>query len=249
MSSVVKMTAVFCVLMVATSAAADLGAAARDIVAKHGDVVVPLRVVTSTKITAGGREYPARERQHEILGTVLDASGLIVASNTAADPSGSQMMQRPGMKVESEIKNAKLIKKDGTELALKIVLTDKDLDLIFLAPEEKAELANVGLAAKGAELALASDVVAVGRMGSLGDRQSTVTLSRVRAVVNKPRRFYVADFQGNMLGCPAFDAAGKLVGLVVVHSRSGGQQRAMAIVLPAADVAEIMAQAKEEMKE
>jgi hypothetical protein len=244
------MTAVACVLLMAGAAvAADLSQAARDLVAKHGDVVVPLRVVTSTKVTAGGREYPAQERQHEILGTVLDGSGLMVASNTAADPGSSQMMRRPGVKIESEIKGAKLIKKDGTELALKVVLTDKDLDLIFLAPEEKIELPNIGLGAKGAEPTLAADVIALGRLGALGDRQPSVSLAKVRSVVNKPRRFYVAQFEGNMLGCPAFDAAGKLVGLVVVHSRAGGQRQVMAIVLPAADVAEIMGQAKEELKE
>jgi hypothetical protein len=236
--------------------AADLEAAAKTVASKYGPAIVPLKIVTSMKATVRGQEMPARENTNEVLGTVLDDTGLIVASNTAVDPAGSQRGARPGIEIDSEIKSAKLVRKDGTEHVLKIVLRDKDLDLTFLRPEKALDLPHLGLKAKGAELALADHAVVLSRLAAVGDRQVNVFVARVQAVVDKPRRFYVVDLVSSMaaLGCPVFNADTELVGFVVIRTRPGAGpsgvlgglgSRLLPTVLPAADVVDVMQQAKE----
>jgi len=227
------------------------------LMARHAPAVVPLKIVRSTKVSFQGREAPAREQESEVLGTVLNAAGLIVASNTAVDPAAAQVSARPGIKIESEVKSAKLINTgDGTETTLKIVLRDKELDLVFLRPEKAATLPNVGLAGEGAALRTAQEVVVLSRLGAVGDRQPSVILGRVQAVIRKPRTFYVTDLLSSVtaLGCPAFDADGRLIGVLVIRTSKAGSSggmlgglgsRMLPVILPAADILEDLKQIEE----
>ncbi|MFO7899251.1 MAG: serine protease [Planctomycetota bacterium] len=236
-------------LLLATRALAaeeDLSRAARSVVEQYGDAVVPLKVVLSVQIK--GRD---QEQKYEALGTVLDESGLIVASNTAVDPFSRQS------KVNSEVKSVKLLRKDGTERKLKIVLRDKELDLMFLQPEEDVELTGLGVAAAGPTLELADRAIVLSRLGPVGDRQPAVLVGRVEAVVTKPRRLYVTATVGSMsaLGCPVFTRGGKPVGILTMRvskaagaGRIGGKLRANTLpaVLPIIDLLDDIKQAKGE---
>ncbi|MFH1730071.1 MAG: S1C family serine protease [Planctomycetota bacterium] len=246
----------------AIAADAGLKAAAKAVVDKSAATVVPVKIVTSVKVTYRGREMPSRESESEVLGTVLDETGLIVTSDTAADPSRVGGGRQPGVKIESELKAVKLIRKDGTEVTLKIVLRDKDLDLMFLRPEKKLALPQLGVKKKGPKLAIADHVITLSRLEAVGDRQPSVSIVRVRAVIDKPRRFYVTDFASSMreLGCPAFTAAGELIGIVTIRVNRGGRAGMLPVILPVEDVLEDMQQieppegdeedkAKEEPKE
>ena len=245
----------------AIAADADLRAAAKAVVDKGAATIVPVKIVTSVKVTYRGREMPSRESESEVLGTVLDETGLIVTSDTAADPSQIRN-QRSGSKVESELKAAKLIRKDGTEITLKIVLRDKDLDLMFLRPEKKLALPHLGVKKKGPALAIADHVITLSRLEAVGDRQPSVSIARVQAVIDKPRRFYVTDVAASVraLGCPAFTARGELVGIVTIRTNRGGRAGILPVILPVEDILEDMqqieppkedeeAEAKEEPKE
>lgn len=237
------------VLMLAAPAVAaedDLGRAARSVVRQYADSVVPLKVVLSVQVK--GRD---QEQKYEALGTVLDESGLIVASNTAVDP----FSRRPEM--NSEVKSVKLLRKDGTEGKLTIVLRDKELDLMFLQPEEDVELSHLGGAAAGPTLELADRVVVLSQLGPVGDRQPAVLVGRVEAVVTKPRRLYVTGTIGSMnaLGCPVFTRGGKPVGVLVLRvskaagaGRISGKLRANTLpaVLPIVDLLDDIKQAKGE---
>ena len=235
----------------------DLKAAAKAVADSAGAAVVPLKIVTSTQITYEGREWPREENESEVLGTVLDETGLIVTSNTAANPAESPFFFDAELKVDSQVKGTKLIRKDGTEVALKIVLRDKDLDLMFLRPEKKIDLPHVGLKKKGPELALGDHVITLSRLGAVGDRQPRVAVGRVQAVVDKPRRFYVAGGGAGMAlpGCPVFTAKGELVGIGIIRAisrkarggfiRRAGSPTTLPVVLPVADVLEDMEQIEE----
>jgi hypothetical protein len=238
--------ALACVLALAVAgqgraAGPNLKAAARKAIEEHAPAVVPLRIVTSVQITYPGREIPNREREARVLGTVLDKTGLIVTSNTGADPASAIRPTQPGVKVDSEIKSARLIQTDkgGAEQPLRVVFRDRDLDLMFLRPEEKLPLSFLALKEKGPELELADDILVVSRLSAVGDRQPAVTLGRIQAVVNKPRRFYVS--RTSALGCPAFTAQGDLVGIFVRRVSTAaqpGRTRAMTVILPVVDIAE-----------
>jgi len=232
---------------VAFAADADLTAAAKAVFDKNAAAVVTVKIVSSVKVTYQGREMPSRENESEVLGSVLDETGLIVTSNTAADPTKAGRGMRPGLKVDSELKAAKLIQKDGTELTLKIVLRDKDLDLMFLRPEKKLSLPHLGVKAKGPELAIAQPVITLSRLEAVGDRQPSVLLSRVQAVVDKPRRFYVTSVANSMrsLGCPTFTAKGELIGIVTIRVNRGGRVGMLPTILPIEDVLEGIKEIKE----
>lgn len=226
----------------------------RRLAEKYADAVVQVKVVTSTKFSIGGQEAPAREREFEVLGTVLDESGLIVTSHSTVDPSSIIAAMRPGAKIDSQIKSTRLIRPDdGTEVPLKVVLRDKDLDLMFLRPTKQTRLAHIDLKKRGARLRLGCEIAVVSRLGAVGDRRPMVSLGRVQAVVDKPRRFCVAAFPGAAmsLGCPVFTCRGKLAGLTVIRTSKaaggggalgGAASGVLPIILPVADIIEDMRQ-------
>jgi hypothetical protein len=76
----------------------------------------------------------------------------------------------------------------------------------------------------------------------------------IEAIVNKPRKFYIPGGMNlNGLAVPAFSENGKVLGLIVLRTQSGGDdmggmmgggnQNIVPIILPATDVAEVAAQA------
>ena len=247
-----KIVSFLCVAALACGVASaadanDIAAAAKAVFDKHAASVVTIKVVTSVKVTYQGREMPTRESESEVLGSVLNETGLIVVSNTAADPARARGPSRPGLTVDSELKATKLIRKDGTELALKIVLRDKDLDLMFLRPEKKLALPHLDVKQKGPELAIAERIIMLSRLEAVGDRQPSVLLSSVEAVIDKPRRFYVTSLGNSMrsLGCPVFTAGGELVGIVTIRMNRGGRIGMLPTILPIKDVLEGVQQIKE----
>ena len=242
--SVLLIASITVLLGGAAHAGDDLKAGAKTVAKKYGAAIVPIKIVISTQVTRQGQALPARENESEVFATVLNDDGVMVTSNLAADPSSALRSNQPGIKIESNIKSAKLIQKDGTELALKIVLRDKDLDLMFLRPEKKAKLANVGMGKTGAKLALVDDLLVLSRLGAIGDRELKVAITRVQAVITKPRRFYVTDFLTGMtaLGCPVFNSKGQMAGLVVMRIQTEARGNRLPVILPVADIAEDIGQ-------
>ena len=227
----------------APAADTDLKAAAKILVERNATSIVMLKVVRSIKATIRGREMPSKEEESEVLGTVLDETGVIVASNIAVDPTELQG-GGPGFEIESEIKAVRLIRKDGTEVALKIVLRDKDLDLIFLRPEEPLDLPHVAIQEDGPEADITDPVIILSRLGPVGDRQPFVAIENVRAVVDKPRRFYVTSLgaSSRALGCPVFNADGEMIGIMTIRVTRAGRVATLPVVLPVADIVEDMQQ-------
>jgi len=240
---------------VASAAGPDLRDAVGAVVERYADAVVPIRIVVAAKISYQGRELPSREMTMEVLGVALNEAGIIVTSSAAADPTGAGQRIQPGMEVESEVKSVKLIRPDGTELALEVVLRDNDLDLMFLRPKEHTDLRHVGLEGAGPELELMDELIVLSRLGPVGDRQPAVGVTRVQSVIDKPRRLYVTDLLYGMtgIGCPVFTLEGEFAGVVVLRMKPGGAtgplgglgQVLLPVVLPAADVLEDMDQIEE----
>jgi hypothetical protein len=169
---------------------------------------------------AGGKEFSGRESQVEVTGTILTPAGLTVISDFSSDPSsllGSDM-------AKSETTDVKLLLKNGRELPAKFVLRDKDLDLAFVLPQEKdLNLPHVKID-KGPVPEALDDLVFVYRMGKAMNREAGVCLSRVEAVVKKPRTLVVPELLAGLqsLGCPAFDGTGRPVGIVVIRRSPAG---------------------------
>jgi hypothetical protein len=226
----------------------------RDVKDRYANSIIGVEMVVTLKMTLGDRVLPPREIKVDINGTVLNSAGLTVTSLAAIDP----RMQIEALRAsagpagarmeisESDFKEVKLRRSDGSEVPARVVLKDADLDLAFIAPEtspaaEAHEYTPVKLegAAEGVQL---STYFVLARATKALQRVPIVRPTIMIGVVEKPRRFYLTTDQ--ILGCPVFDLQGRVLG-VCLHHLSNGRSNGI-IVLPAADLAEIAQQAAAE---
>ena len=246
--------------------AQDVKTVARATAQKLGKAVVTVKLVV--KLKAGGHE---EEQKLEVVGTVIDPSGLTVVAASAIDPTivlkalmGAQMKS---MKVDSDVSETNIVLDDGTEVESDVVLKDPDLDLAFIRPRDASAKfdAAVTLKPRGSAPQPLEDIFVMGRLGRLENRAASLTTGSVRATVKGPRTFYVLSDEvvaGNM-GCVAYDASGNTLGVIVLKisgesgDSSGGMNRATSMLMgggmrdtaipvlrPVEDVLEVAAQAK-----
>lgn len=251
----------------------DKGDKAGAISRSSGDAVVHVRVVMKYRIAVGGREIRNGENEVEAVGTVIDPAGLTVLSNTNIDPTKAyaDMLKksRPGgedpgsIDIDGSFTDVRIRLGDGSELPARVVLRDKDLDLVFVRPSEKPQkpLAFVDLAKDG-KPAMLDELVILGRMGAIGGRAPSASLFRIEAVVRKPRSYYLVDQNAvsGRLGSPAFTLDGKVAGILLLRAMDtqeggtgplemvfGGISRLglYPVILPAEEVASVAKQAAE----
>lgn len=240
-------------------AAPDVRVAARRALERYGPAVVTVRVVLKRRLIAQGRERGSAESQLEVAGTTLTAAGLTVVSDVTTNPSALSASDEADTRLDTETTDVKIVLRDGRELPARFVLRDADLDLAFLVPDEAGlKLPFLDLSADAAPLPEPLDdlVYLFPLARSLG-RETGVVLDRARGLSRKPRTFVASDIVLGMqsLGCPVFDAAGRVVGLSVMRraprtSSAGGGFRDIfdaftPVVVTAADVQTVARQALE----
>lgn len=239
----------------------DMAAAARQVVAANQDAVVTVRLILKQTYSSPGAATEEMEEKMEVTGTVLDPTGLTAVSMVATDPSSlyADMMgdEDEGFKMESQVTDVKLLMSDGAELPASIVLRDKDLDLALIrlkTPPEKP-MAYVDFS-KPSKVEQFDPVAILGRLGKVAQRACAGAISRVTAVVSKPRAFYSLGGDSFQLGSPAFLLSGEAVGICVLRSMNvgedsysffdfhGGDSSMLPVILPSSDILELAAQAK-----
>ncbi len=253
----------------ATASTAELRETGKKLSETHKDAVVWLSVLAKTSMGAEG-EVPAqikaalagqdKEEKSETTGTVIDASGLIVTALGGLDKSSmvdGQSVNTPmgeiKLKASSEIKEIKVIMADGSEVPADLVMKDEDLGLAFVKVRGDSEEAK-GVEFKAIDLAdsapgaLLDECIALGRLDEALNREPSLLTSEISGMTVRPRMFYRVNTDA--VGCPVFLANGKLLGISVLRQPKGaagrnGQIQVSPVILPAADVAKIAAQAKE----
>ncbi|MBI5384498.1 MAG: trypsin-like peptidase domain-containing protein [Verrucomicrobia bacterium] len=247
------------IVVAAFTAAADdaLTAAAKKIFTEHQDSVIWVSAVAKVTVTAEGAKDlpfapPDQENKVEALGTVVDASGLVVAALGQLDPSrnmGGREFRYGGSTIKIDatatIKDVKVTMADGTEIPAELVMKDADLDLAFIRVKTASKEAK-GVAFKALDLknggrgGVLDEVITLGRVDEVLNRVATVTRGHITGATKKPREFL--RVQGAAQGCPTFLPDGKVLGIASVRSvKNKGSQ---VVVIPAADVLEIAEQAK-----
>jgi S1-C subfamily serine protease len=241
-------------------------AAARDLMTKRSDAVVTLRATVKMRGLPGPGGSEAMEDTVQVNAVVLDGSGLAVTSLSQLDPSDmlrrmfGSMPDMPKMEISTGQSNIRYRLADGTEVPARIVLRDRDLDLVFLRPVSApaSPMTAVDVAAPGK--AQAADLVFVlQRFGEMTGWRPGVTFGSVQAVVEKPRTLYIVaapSVTGGGLGSAVFDANGKFLGIMVIRSVSTGRMGMMSmmsgsegaglmpVVLPVEEIVELAKQAK-----
>jgi S1-C subfamily serine protease len=221
----------------------------------HKDSVLYLTAVVEIEVTAGENPTRKEERKVEMIGTVLRPDGLIVVPNStldvAANVDGRTVNGPQGpikLSAKGTTKEVKILMPDGTEVSAKVAFKDPDLDLAFIRPEKPTEAKFTPVnTADSAPLGILDDVIILGRMGKDLNREPVVLTTEVISIISKPRTF--AKVGSQSLGMPAFNSAGKFVGVGI--NRFGAKsesenQSAMPnnVILPAADLLEAAAQVK-----
>jgi hypothetical protein len=256
------------VLFVATLARAESTAeAGRRVWRANQEAVVTIKLVLSQSVSFSGRDQN-NESKTETVGTVIDPSGLTVISLSAIDPSNAlrSMLtarmrgQASDLKVDSQVKDAKLVLADGTELAVEVALRDKDLDLAYLRPVEKQAKPFVAISlANPAQPQVLDEVICLNRLGKVANRVATVSIERIDALVDRPRPYYVIGQGGSSgVGSPVFAMSGAPLGIILMRNAategegnitgmfSGGSALGiMPIIVPAQDILDDAKQAME----
>ncbi|GMW02858.1 MAG: hypothetical protein AMXMBFR84_39940 [Candidatus Hydrogenedentota bacterium] len=268
----------FCVLIAGLAAIAsvswadDIAQAGRAVLDKNKPAVVTLKIVIKQQFSMPGSGSMDEESTAEVTGTVVDPSGLTVTALSQTDPTAmyesmmsgmGDMMGGGQMQFKSVISDLKILLEDGTEIPGKVVLRDKDLDLLFVRPEEKpaTPMAFVDLSGAGKPEML-DQIVILNRLGQVAFRAYSAGVARVEAVVTRPRTLYIPGGEQTLsgLGSPVFTVDGGPVGLLVLRSSSGGSGSPMsfmsnfsdnmiAVIVPSDDIAEVAAQAPEKAEE
>ncbi len=204
-----------------------------------------------------------QERKAQCLAMIIDPSGLAITALTNLSPQRAMTRIRirsQTLEIDSQVEEVKYRLADGTELPARLLLKDEDLDLAFLAPqkpldeETRAKIAVIPLAEDAAAPQPLDTVVVLSRGGDDLDYVPMLHLTRISTLLDKPRTIYISD--GGMLGTPAFNLQGQLLGIfcrcqkaespesenVIRVQRAGGQA-----ILPTADIRRLLPQAMEEM--
>lgn len=246
----------------ALSFADALAEKGRNVYSKEKDVVITVELVVKQKISFQGMPSDEMEMKIEATGTVINERGLTVVSLTETDPSAlfedmmGGMMGGNDIKFDTEIEEITMILADDTEMDAEIILRDKDLDMAFVRPLEKAEtkLHHVDLSST-IEPKHLEQVFTISRLGKVARRAHAIELKRVTAIVEKPRRFYMTETgSSGGVGGPAFTEDGSFVGVYFLRSiKSTGtgmgsmfgnaEDNIAIILLPALDIQEAASQA------
>jgi hypothetical protein len=136
--------------------------------------------------------------------------------------------------------------------------------LAFLAPlkplnaQTQAKIAAIPLDSAARHVDVLDPTILVDRSGEGLNYIPTLSLGRIAAVLSKPRTCYLSN-RGS-LGLPVFNREGKIMGILCrCISAEGGDSNDMTelmsrlvattrLILPAADIAKLVPEAKEEMK-
>ncbi len=240
---------------------ADIAEAGRAKAKDAGDAVVTLKIVAGLKYSMGGREGEENEVKTEARGTIIDDTGMTICALSEIDPAqliqkmyGSRMGNE--MKIESNLKDLKIILANQKEIPATVVLRDNDLDIAIVRPLEKQteKIPCINLKDAG-DAKILEPVFVIGRMGQIGNRQLRLATGEIESIITKPRKFFVPGdaLSRSGTGVPAFTADGKVLGLLVTKSVGASadvsptsrEESVLAIILPASDILEIAAQAPE----
>ncbi len=242
------------VFVLGSAAYADINTECKGIYSKNGPAIIRVEVVLKTTSSFGGGDSRTRDEKNEVVGTVIDPSGLTVASLASADPNATEENDPDsGYNVSSQVADVKLLMPDGREIPAKVVLRDKDLDLMFIRPVTKPTEPMAFVDMKDSVgVDLLDETLIVTRLGKVANRALSACIERVQSVIEKPRKFYTMSMSsmGDEYGAPVFAINGKVIGLVLYRQMPGQSDNYsdnwMPVVIPADDIIAVAAQAPED---
>lgn len=232
---------------------------ARTVLEEEESSIITIETTVQVKMNYQGQQQE-RENKAESVGVIVDDSGLAVTALSNIDPSKNY-----GMYMENEddvsisIQSARYILADGTEIEAALVLRDPDLDLAFLRPKEAPEdpMNFVDFADSG-EAEIFDDIFSIDRAGRIARRSALGKEGDIVGIIERPRKVYLPSYGvvTTGVGKPIFNDEGNILGLTSLYSFPGGKSALgnqddpfIAVIIPAEDIIEVMAQAPKEVPE
>lgn len=243
------------IVVVSSASGDDLQSQGKAVLDAHQSAVVTVQLVLSEKTSMGGMGSEESEMKLEATGFFINPEGLCVVALSATDPQSvfaSMMPEDFDVKIESQVRDLKILLHDGKELPGAVVLRDKDLDLAFVRPKEKptTPMPFIDLT-QPAKAEVLEPVVALQRLGKVAGRVPAAGIERIGAIIQKPRTWYVPDSSPSLtgVGSPVFAMGGQVIGMVTLRQIKteqteslgalfgGGQMsNMMGVIVPAEDI-------------
>jgi|GEM_PF-3420829 hypothetical protein len=227
---------------------ADLKEDARNVFTENEPSVLGVRGLLKIDVSMNGKPAGSQEKSLWSNGVVV-ADGLVALAYRTINPDlSSNTASRPGLKLESNLSELKLVDGSGEEYDAKLVLHDADLGLAFVAINPKGDKAK-DFKVKAIDISKDVDVkhldelVGLGRMSEKMRSEAQVSIGRVSAIVKRPRTLFL--LQGIAMSRPVFTPKGEFVGLTVSLKNSG----AVPVVIPAKYIRKVLDQAKAKQAE
>ncbi|MFC4992643.1 hypothetical protein [Rubritalea tangerina] len=229
------------------TAFADIKSDAKEVFENNQSSVLTVKGLMKVEVSMNGQVAQTKDVPITSQAVVVDKGLLLVSYRTIMPEVGTNVGQQPGIKIDTNMQELKVVDASGDEFDAKLVLHDEALDLAYLAIDPKGENAGDFSApivdlSKGASLSQLDDVVLVNRHGESLRYVAGVSVKQVSAVIEKPRKSYVCS--GVRPGAAVFGANGDFVGLGVVK-KGGGSGQAATVVLPSKYAQKLLGQAKE----
>ena len=193
----------------------------RELFNKHSDAVVSIAGNLSLDISMMGQQ----EQPISVLGTVIDASGLVLTSNTAMNPIGDEEVTvepQPGMElsITAKLGDLWIDLPGGERISVEPVLIDPLHDVAILRPKDAEKAAELGKRALNSSPATTAPevlepLIVLGRTGEMSNRVPTVDIVHARAKVETPRPCTMISAP---VGSPVFNGSGALIGIVTTLS-------------------------------
>ena len=226
----------------------DIKVKAQKTLTDNSPSVLGVRGLLKIDVTMKGKPAGTQEKSLWTNGVVV-ADGLVVLAYRTINPNlAATAATRPGLKLESNLSELKLIDPSGEEFDAKLVLHDVDLGLAFIAINPKGEKAKdfkvkaIDIS-KDVKVEHFDEMVGLGRMSEKMRSVSRVTIGRVSAIIKRPRTLFIV--QGVSMSNPIFTPNGEFVGMTVSLKNSGSQP----VVIPAKYIRKLLDQAKEKQAE
>lgn len=228
-----------------------LKAAALKIHEDYQESIIHVKAVIDIEIVVDGAANQSQEQKLEVPGTIIDENGLTVVSNATIDV-GKQIEQQIArqvrgrqLEVKTTFKEVNLLLSDGTEIPSRVVMKDDDLDVAFVLPDaeeveaEGVDFVFVPFPNDTPKAQLLDSVILLNRLGQNLDRALSLYITKVEALVRKPRPFVITH--NSSTGTPAFLASGEPLGLFVRRIVNGNA--GSTVVLPSKEVARLAEEA------
>jgi hypothetical protein len=224
-----------------------------NLVKNKGDAIVSIKYILKEEDS---------ETEEEVLGAVIEESGLVITSNyfMGGFPESLKQMMG-GNRKPQEIKV--MIAGDQEGLDATLIARDSELDLAWLQISNKDNKKFVFIdTAKPVETKMGERLFTIERLSKTNDHAHIINQSVVRTIISKPRKLVVPGNElGSSLGMPVFNGKGEFVGMSSLQlpsreemeadqSSQFAQMRRIrgAMILPGEDVVKATAAAKEQAK-